>query len=85
MLFKVPINLEVHIGTVFMTSFMKTRTSLQIALKFGSCIIGPLYKNVSINKLAGCVSYIENRPQSGVNAEDKVIIEMLQEHSLLFI
>ncbi len=27
-----------------------------------------------VNKFAGCVSYIENRPQSGVNAEDKVII-----------
>uniref|UniRef100_I1QN77 No apical meristem-associated C-terminal domain-containing protein n=1 Tax=Oryza glaberrima TaxID=4538 RepID=I1QN77_ORYGL len=57
----------------------KLLRTLQIALKFGSCIIGPLYKSVSINKLAGCVSYIENRPQSGVNAEDKNCVSQVKE------
>ncbi len=45
------INLMEHIGAAFMTIFMRTRNSFQIAPKVHLYIVGPLYKSMSISIL----------------------------------
>lgn len=75
MLFKVPINLGVRTGTVFVIffhankDFSSDRSQNSLMHRWSTI-------QECLNTFAGCVSRIENRPQSGANAEDKVKINL---------